>query len=69
MAIQNVKNTIKRLENKQAEADKYPHCGVILQKEYDKLIFTDEPEGNQRRVGYLVVPGRMSEEEWEAKHG
>lgn len=68
--IQTVKNTIKKLENKQAEENKYPHCGVITVEEYEKLTIPDAPEGgNKRRVGYLVVPGRKSEEEWGAKHG
>lgn len=64
-----IKNSLKKLEQKKAKKDKSPHCGVIYQEDYDKLEFLDEPERNQKNVGYLVVPRRLSMEEWVEKYG
>jgi len=65
-----LKNSLKKLESKQQETEKRPGCGVIYQDEYEKLVFIDEPtERHGNRVGYLVVPRKLTLEEWEEKYG
>ena len=64
------KNSLKKLESKQQGTEKRPGCGVIYQDEYEKLVFIDEPtERHGNRVGYLVVPRKLTLEEWEEKYG
>ncbi len=65
---QTFKNTIKKLEAKQLDRDNYPYSGVICVEDYEKLVLPEEPEGHRSKVGFLVVPRRLTEEEWVSKH-
>ena len=64
-----LKNSLKKLEVKQREKEKYPHCGVIRRSDYDKLDFSQiSPENNSRKVGYLLVPDKVTLEQWEEEY-
>lgn len=69
-SFQTIKNSLKKLENKEQESDKYPHSGVIFSDEYEKLVFPEESfKGNRRKVGYLVVERPFTTvQEWEAEY-
>ncbi|NTW87787.1 MAG: hypothetical protein HGB26_01375 [Desulfobulbaceae bacterium] len=65
-----LKNSLKKLESQQLETDNRQFCGVVTQEAYDKLEFPAAPAGgNNRHIGYLIVPRRLSESEWNGKHG
>lgn len=63
-----IKNSLKKMENKLGEGKKSQHCGVILKADFEKLVFPEEGIGERRKVGYLVIPGKLTVEEWELKH-
>jgi|WetSurMetagenome_2_1015567.scaffolds.fasta_scaffold1828007_1 hypothetical protein len=68
--FQTLKNTLKKLETIQEKTVKNPLCGVIYHEDYEKIIFFNEPSGGNRKIsGYLVIPRRLTMEEWESKHG
>lgn len=68
--FQTLKNSIKKLESKNVEEDRRQFSGVICQEEFEKLEHSDAPMGGiNRNIGYLLVPHRLTEAEWEAKHG
>jgi len=68
--FQTIKNSLKKLESKQLSTEKVPGCGVIYKDEYDKMTFDDEPyQEGKARVGYLVVPRKLSMEEWDRENG
>ena len=68
---QTLKNSLKKLETQQEKTEKKPHCGVITYDEYEKLTFTDDRPHvvNGNKVGYLLVPKKLTLEEWEALNG
>ena len=48
----------------------YIGMALVYQDEYEKMVFPDEPsEGHGSKVGYLVVPRKLSLKEWEEKYG
>lgn len=68
--FQTIKNSLKKLELKQEDTDQRQFCGVISQEAFEKLeIPATAPRGNQRHIGYLIAPRRLTEDEWEAKYG
>ena len=67
---QTLKNSLRKLESQQQDTDQRQYCGVITQEEYDKLdAFVPPAGGNNRHIGYLLVPRRLTEEEWAKKYG
>lgn len=69
-SYQTIKNSLKKLEAKQEDDDHRMFCGVITRENYDKLEpFTPPSGGVNRKVGYLVIPRRLTELEWAEKHG
>ncbi len=69
-SYQTVKNTIKKLEEKQKETDMRQHCGVITREDYEKLEHVISPSGgNSRKVGFLVMTRKLTEAEWIEKYG
>jgi hypothetical protein len=68
--FQTIRNSLKKLENQQDKTEKKHLCGVIYIEDYKKLIFHDEHSGgNRRSTGYLLVPRRLTVEEWVSKYG
>ncbi len=61
-----VKNTLKKLESRQNETDRYEYCGVIYTDDYEKLLIPVDKNGRKMKIGYLVVPRPLSLAEWEA---
>jgi hypothetical protein len=67
---QTVKNSLRKLESQQHETDNRQFSGVIYQEEYEKLELPTTPAtGNNRHIGYLLVPRRLTDVEWSFKHG
>lgn len=67
---QTVKNSLKKLESQLHDTDQRQFGGVITIEEYEKLKpFVEAVGGVSRKVGNLVVPRKLSEEEWIKKHG
>lgn len=64
-----IKNFLKKLENKLGEADKFQHCGVILKDDYEKPMLSGARKGDKSNFGFLVVPRRLTEDEWISKYG
>jgi len=66
---QTVKNTLKKLETCQDDANQKEGCGVIYLDEYEKLPpAVARRKGQRRKVGYLVVPRPMTMAEWQAEY-
>lgn len=61
-----VKNTLKKLESRQSDADRNEYCGVIYTDDFEKLVIPANCQRNGK-VGYLVVPRPMTLDEWQAE--
>jgi hypothetical protein len=67
---QTLKNSLKKLENKQQDTEKKPNCGVVFQDEFEMIEIPDVPLGRNRcTIGYLVVPRPLTMEQWDRKYG
>jgi len=67
---QTLKNSLKKLESQQHDTDNRQFCGVITKEDLERLRpLAPSKGGNNRHVGYLVVPRKLTEAEWIEKHG
>ena len=63
---QTLKNCLGKLEAKQKAKSQRQYCGVISIEDYENLELPEmEDTGSNTKVGYLVVPRRLTEGEWE----